>query len=477
MIILMIFCYISNPSDWQLLRNMRVVNSISAGNRYVYFAGEGILRYDKLFQKYEVPVSRDALPLDIKLIQQDIYTGEVWFTTPKGLGKYTPTFENYKFTDMNNIAGVCSLGVSDRYIYLRNGNKYIKVDKFSGSSDVTDSIPQQVSWEPKNSPQEYSWLAPWYTMDKSLNRYPVVCSEVDEQFLWVGTSGDGIYKYSAVGFNLLEHCLYGFPSGRIMSLFKTGDTLWFGALSEIGNYIIGQGAFSSYLFSNTINLLNSEITAMAFNNKYMWFGSRTGISQFNKSKNIWYNFIEASDVLSLEVKGDELWIGTNSGLLKLTNGYMGTVIKNICVNDVAVCSTVVWIATDRGVFSLNDTGWVQFNDPDKIMSHGVYRLLFDEYGKWFGAKQGLLLYKKDNSWDRFNYPTVLPGERIMCLGADENTLYVGTDRGVGAFNKNSKSWNRYDEKNSYMNGVVYSVVVDKGYVYFGTDNGIVKLKK
>lgn len=497
---IILLLYIRNPSDWEQLRNMRFVNSISCGSRYVYIAGDGLMRYDKLFNRWESPPTKTLFPTDIRRVVQDIYTGETWFVTGNELCKYTPTFEDYKLINLPSNAGICSVGVTDNYVYLWDRNKCLRFDKLSESFTTMDSLPSKIQWEPDVSPFKYSCLAPWYSLDKSLNRYAFTCADLDGQILWIGTSGDGVYKYDAVTCNVVEHYLYGFPSGGIRCLFKTGDTLWFSSpTKEIGNYIISTGHFSYYRPSNAPNLLNYEATAIVSNNNSIWIGSVAGLSQLNKSRGMWRNFTSSNlgQVLSLAVRGDELWVGTTNGLMKITNGVSEEILKDVCINDVKI-SSGVWIATDRGVFrsslptaQVGDSGsskstieqWVKFDDPDKVMSHGVYKLLFEKNSIWFGSRQGVLVFK-DNKWDRYTSPVHLPGNTILSLESDSSlsdgkagNIYVGTNNGIGILDKSRNFWTIYNADNSYISGAVYSIVLDKEYAYFGTDNGIVRLKK
>ncbi len=484
---------------WTYFGDFRVVNSISCGPMCIYMAGpNGIARFDKLQSKWEFLKSRNPFPGDIKLIAHDAYTNEIWFVTQEELGRYNPTFEDYRAIEIpEGYTGVCSLGISDECVYLYNGEQFAKLKKFQDTWVLLDSCFSKIQWFPTTFPNQYPWLAPYYILDKFLKRYEMICAAKDRNWLWVGTDGQGVYKYDITTF-IPEDYLLGVPGGKILSIYKDTNSIWLGSANGITKWNSDNDLYTYYYSSEEYGLLSSEASSIVSNYENVWFGTPEGVVQFNKQSKTWQTFtrfdgLPSEQVTSLILESNKLWIGTTNGLAKIPvspsssrfGGRSGAdekdeiitqVFKGLCVNDIAIDSSGVWLATSRGVFRKSHNTWEEFIDPDKIFPHGVYKILFDANKIYFGSRQGLLVYT-GNGWQRFTYPVTLPGKRIFSIAADSLSLWVGTDKGVAVWDKKLNIWERYTEKNSPITSEVYSILLDNGYVYFGTRDGLIRLNK
>ncbi len=488
---IVLIAYIQEPWRWTHFGNadFRIVNSINPGIRYIYIGGEGgLMRFDKLKGGWVVPRTREAFPDNINLVAQDFASNEVWFTTPSALGRYNPVFENYKVSDFpSGYSSPCSLGISRDYIYLWNSYQCIRFDKFKSEWESLDSLPSEVEWFPKVSPSQYPWLAPYYVMDKFLNQYKMTCAARDGNWLWVGTHGQGVYKYNAMSY-IPERYVLGFSGKGQIAMLKDGKYIWIGAGGEIVRWDLNQGSSSYYLLtgvrsligSDMPELLSSEVVSLVSDGKHIWLGTAYGLFQFDKQSERYERF-SSEKITALAVEDNKLWIGTRDGLFRMEQGMKEEIFENVWVNDIKVSSKEIWVATSKGMMRKVGERWKNFDDPDKILAHGVYKIFVDRQDTcstvYFGStRQGLLVYANEK-WDRFTYPVHLPGEQILSIAADSKKVYIGTDKGVSVWEKKRNFWKKYTEDNSPIKGGVYSIFLDKGNAYFGTDGGVVKLEK
>jgi ligand-binding sensor domain-containing protein len=461
------------------------VNSVACDPRYVYVGGgKGIARFDKLMEHWETPVSREPFPDDIRLIAIDMGGNEVWFTTPRSLGRYNPVFENYRIADFpDGYTSPCSLGIGTNSVYLWNSRQCMGFDKVRNEWKTLQSLPTDAEWSPKVSPSQRPWLAPYYVMDDKLNQYAMTCATEDGQYVWVGTRGRGLYKYSAVTF-MAESYVLGISGERGIAMLREGDHIWVGTPREIVKWEVTKGLSTYYLPFNQFNISESdmsgifppEATSMVSDGQRMWLGTGQGLFQFEKNSGDWRR-LSSEGVTALSVDGEDVWIGTQRGLAKLRAGKIEQVFEDVWVNDVKAGMNTVWVATSRGVIRKSGDEWSEFEDPDKILPHGVYRISVDGSRTYFGTtNQGLLVHEA-GKWEKFNYPVHLPGERILSIASDSRELCVGTDAGVAIWEKERNFWNRYSEDNSPIKGKVYSISLGKDNVYFGTDAGMVQFKR
>ncbi|MBI4721421.1 MAG: hypothetical protein HY769_00170 [Candidatus Stahlbacteria bacterium] len=515
LLLLVVVGYIHEPWRWKWIEDFRVVNSISSDTRYVYFAGsKGIRRFDKLTEQWETPITHNPFPDNINFIAIDGWTNELWFTTTTILGKYNPVFEDLEiFANITSMP--CSLGISKDYIYLWNKqqgstSKCIRFNKLSRERLPLDSLPSDaerfnLEWFPKSLPSKYPWLAPYFVMDKYLNQYPMTCAYEDEQYVWIGTNGDGIYKYNKTTKNMDEHFIFGVPNKK-SAILQDGEYLWMGTPQEIIRWDKKKWVANYYLqFGNKPNELNepNEQISMVSDSVSIWLGGTNGLFRFDKQIERWDNIYQ-KQVSCLAVGGGstsdgEIWVGNHKGLLKCVNNKIVDVLSDIWVNDVKVNNDEIWVATPGGVLLKRSenpacpasavasaglkTGaseWSKIEDSSKILPHGVYRILVDGKQIYFGTSQALVVHENREprtNYQYFIYPVYLCGKRILALAGDSSELYVGTDAGVSVWDKKHDIWKQYIANNSPIKGSTYSIVLDKEYAYLSTDFGIIQLKR
>jgi hypothetical protein len=307
------------------------------------------------------------------------------------------------------------------------------------------------------------------------------CCASDWQDLWVGTFGDGVYRYNKTTLES-SHFLSGIFRGGITTIWKSRDIIWFGGSgSEIARWNKKTDEWGYFYPEKDYGLFSTTVTSATSSDKYVWLGTSSGLSQFDKQAETWKTFrifdkLPSDNITALAFDKKTLWVGTDYGLAKMDeNGDITRVLLDVYINDICSSISGPLIATPYGVFRKKKESWIKIEDPEKLLSLGTEKVLIDGNEIYFGSRRGLIVYKK-GEWERFKYPVDLPGERVLSIAQDEKNLWVGTENGVGIFDKKLKMWQRYDENNSPLNGSIYTIFIDKPYIYFGTSSSLVRFK-
>ncbi|MBO9616871.1 MAG: response regulator [Dyadobacter sp.] len=206
-------------------------------------------------------------------------------------------------------------------------------------------------------------------------------------------------------------------------------------------------------------------------------------------------------ILSLEMAGDKLWIGTfQDGLFQLDvntgqyRQYTQTAsISSLGNNDIFALTTdksgKLWIGTNGGGVNVFDPQTQQFNrlfeenipvEKRVIPLNGYIRdILQDKEGKiWIGSHgTGLVIFdpeqQKSIHLDKLN--SKLPGNNVLSVFEDsKGNIWVGTGgEGLAKFNAETRSFLGFGQKEGLASGVVNKILEDaQGRIWVSTNQGL-----
>jgi ligand-binding sensor domain-containing protein len=260
-----------------------------------------------------------------------------------------------------------------------------------------------------------------------------VTSIRDEQnFLWIATYGQGIYKYSKK------------------------DDKW-------TNYSTSNNALDNDLFS-----------CLAVSDDYVWAGSIEGLFTYDKKRNSWRkrkfavggemgNWIRS---LCYDKKENTLWIGRFKNLTKLDVKRQKFTEYDLTKNNDPKTNTIksiksdgdslMWFGSESGVHVYNKqvkdsaSAWRFINNKRGFNAEGdavsVSDFLFEGDNVWFATDEfvtqqqpnfnmgGIYKYNRKLKWERISKQDGLPGNGIYCLEKTGNKIWVA----VYAFDKKNK---------------------------------------
>ncbi|MFH1197466.1 MAG: two-component regulator propeller domain-containing protein [bacterium] len=118
-----------------------------------------------------------------------------------------------------------------------------------------------------------------------------------------------------------------------------------------------------------------------------------------------------------------------------------------------------WIATTGGLIKINiaDGTKTVFNHANSPLPSNNLTCIdintYDGLSIWIGTVEGIAVYNRQQAWELYNTDnTPLPSNQITCLDYHEsNIVLIGTN--VGAVLLSGSNWDVYDDVNFYINTV------------------------
>lgn len=350
--------------------------------------------------------------------------------------------------------------------------------------------------------------------------------EDSQKNLWVGTFGNGLYKFDRIQneiFNFRHNPLNSksILSDEIISVYEDrSGILWVG--SHLGGGI-SKLEKNQFLFGyleneagNPNSLSDNVIWAICEDNQqHIWFGTyRGGLDRFNPLDKTFLHFTKANNLTDDHIKSlaidnfNYLWIGTYSGGLNRFNlttfniqnypykpnnkfGTSGAHIEDIFIEN----DSTLWIAAfDRGIDVVNydQMGKIDWTsqkfythdplDSTSIASNKIYQIFKDSNEEIYIATMGGGLNRfnrTDGSFMRYlNDPSnknSLSNDNVIVIQEDKyQNLWIGTyGGGLNKFDRNSGSFERFGVSEGLLTEVVYGILEDKtGNLWLSTDDGI-----
>ncbi len=258
--------------------------------------------------------------------------------------------------------------------------------------------------------------------------------------------------------------------------------------------------FESYTKDN--GLLHSYVLDVLQDKEgYVWIGSYGGLNRFDGT-----NFNSYSDRTAikmptnvihkihepLESNGEELWLGTDNGLMKLHKPtmtfthyeYNGTGILAITENN----DGILWLGTEHKGLVKFDRKTKKYHNTSLTKSESdswgnkIKAIHRDNLGNlWIGgSKSGLILYNPNNdSYERYTNAFATEhnfGNTVTYIYKYQNRLMLGTaGAGLFLFDKNTKQFSRIENRstdNTKLFPIISGIAPDhEGDLWFSTLGG------
>jgi ligand-binding sensor domain-containing protein len=198
----------------------------------------------------------------------------------------------------------------------------------------------------------------------------------------------------------------------------------------------------------------------------------------------WKNITNCSAILDLKVYDNNLWVGSQAGVLKI-DLFNGTQTKYTCAEgliqnwitsisknpiDGSIWFGGMW---GYGLSSFNGTNWnkipisqniILFGDHDK---YNVTELKFDQLGKLWIATEDAFVKYENNSWQQ-----LIENIYATCINIDNNIVWIGTmSNGLIKYDGTATY---YDTNNSGIlsDNVTDLAVDDQNNLWISTTGGI-----
>ena len=501
------------PGDWVSYPVTRYATSIDLGHQYVYFGSTGgIARYDFYRNDWEHPFTvSDGLDDDrIRVVLYDFPTGYLWCATETGVSYRTPSSEEWRNLSYQTlrIDPVSSLGSGNEYLWLESSGQLLKGNRIAG--DFRTASPEEeavdaVRWRGsfiRNDDDAlpdlfieggYLFFPEGYIQDPTLRQFDVVATYQDRfDNLWMATWGLGgaVADMKTFWLDLLP---FGPYISEVDAMAWEEDGMWLGGAHpeepggitfwdmDIGTWRYFEAKFIS-------QLRNDEITVIAPDTTFVWFGTRDGLTRYNKRKDTWRTFgvhdnLWDDRIYDVALGEGILWVATEYGINRIL--LPGMVVEKIQdkrlvhlrIHKLAVDGENVWAGTDRGIFRyVGEKGfWEYVPAYAGMIGRIITAVSVWQNEVWFGTTDGVEVYdKKKNVWQGFPPPHYPTNGIINTILADSAAVWVGTENGVLKYNKHENRWRRFTTEDGLLDDSVRWILLDGDHVWFGTKRGLTR---
>ena len=121
-------------------------------------------------------------------------------------------------------------------------------------------------------------------------------------------------------------------------------------------------------------------------------------------------------------------------------------------------------------------GTVQYEKM--LISNKVRCISADSDNVWIATDQGVSRYiRKTDSWVSYTRADGLVDDAVNAVAVDGNLVWFATDEGVSQYNIQTNQWRIFKRQDGLANEKVSSIAVDGNYVWFGTENGLNRYDK
>lgn len=319
-----------------LFENISIL-SLFSGSQSIIWVGtdtRGVLQLSPLRTKFQM-FSADNIPSFSRNAVRSFYqdqTGVLWVGT-KGSGIYelvsgttTQNLDiNQHFTTLNGL--------------LSNSIYTIVPDQTGGFWIGSDGTGLNY-YDPKS--RSINKLSINQSLKKEPNLTSVYSILILDQTMWVGTSGNGMYKLeidrTTRPYSIKSYKQYVFKKGQSSSLSNNivysivkadNDNLWIGTRGGGLNYFnIANEQFKTFRFSsNNADLMGTDDVLSLHRDKkgFLWVGTSMGLIKllhFDKGNLVFERYTEKEGIPNntihgiLEDKDNNIWLSTNKGIAK-----------------------------------------------------------------------------------------------------------------------------------------------------------------
>jgi ligand-binding sensor domain-containing protein len=492
------------------------------GREYLYAATSGgITRYNLYSNEWDFPWTiSDGLPDNFIIsIAYDENTDYVWCSTQLGISVYRSNWKKWENLFKNEFGlsrsdDIVSFGFDGRFVWLESekGDYFCAENQQTSFSKQTGNfIPyEDIRWfgeramNSKQLPQlfmneGYFFDTRGVIKDFRLDDYDVTSHTEDPwNTIWIGSWGLSIGKADN-RIKILEMLPYGLFLNNVQAFeldeygnFWIGGIGAFNGQSGITYWDMERDKFTYYQARFNSNIYSDQVTSIALDEKYIWFGTQYGLLRFNRSENEWKTFDSAwglrdNYILDIEVDQNYVWIATLLGLCQLDKSKMFEKdfrvrsvaekdIRNMKVFQIELKDSLIWAGTEFGLYRYNKakkTGHFD-NDPNGPQTDEVTALgIFEDKEVWCGLADGVEVFDlSTEKWLGVPEKRFYTATPINYIVVDSSAAWLATDKGVQKYDKKRKLWRTFNVLDGLANNVVNFIALNRDYIWFGTADGL-----
>jgi ligand-binding sensor domain-containing protein len=374
--------------------------------------------------QYKIDCWTDENGLPQNSVRSILQTGDgyLWIATEEGLSRY----DGVKFTtfDESNTPAI-----SNNYIFevFEDSRRNLWISTRSGLIFYKNGR-----------------FSPFRHGDVFSSHVVQTVLEDGEGNLWIGTDGDGLFKYEKDGISRFT-TKQGLPDDRIKSLKRDSK----------GNFWVG----------------TPDGLALLKNNAFVSYSREQGLG------NLVINCV-------YEEKDGNLWIGTDKGIYILQGDGFTLLDLGEGIEEARILKIMgdrdgnIWIGTAaRGLWRYRDGRLAVLTKKDGLSDDTIKEICEDREGSlWLGTAHGGLNRLKVGKFTPITTKEGLSDDFVFAIYEDSRGyLWIGTNNGLNRFK--NRIFMEITTAHGLVNNTVDSLYEDgDGFIWVGTDDGITKLK-
>ncbi|MGQ9610689.1 MAG: ligand-binding sensor domain-containing protein [bacterium] len=249
--------------------------------------------------------------LDNDVLSVDVYEGEVWIGTSKGLNKfYNSNFLKYTKEDGLLEGSIMAIDASEDYVWLGLDTGLARIDRTLG---FIQNWPHSGGWSPESGSGSVSLADKGGIYADSIM--------VEDDCVW--NAAFNLTKTSINGRDLLSYgCGEGLIHSRVVDFYVDENNIWVTTLGGITRIDRKDDKIYEQFDIRGGYMVNPVISA-CHDGKYIWIVTKDGLSKFDTQKKKFITYFACWDTFKggyvSDIKSDEknLWLATSQGLWRM----------------------------------------------------------------------------------------------------------------------------------------------------------------
>lgn len=374
----------------QFIGSFADVRAVGVSRRYVYAASNGgIAVYDRVYNAWQYPLTRENGFIDepISVVAGDPVEDALWYGVPGGVVIYRPGTEGLQRT---TLPGIPELIVFDRNgsgdALVRAGGLWTRVSRVGITTPLMQQPALNTVIVPKSLGEIYEAFpqlrSPSFVAlreqkaDRPLRSFQITSGGISPERaseVWLGTSGDGLYRVDPT-FQQTTALRYGPIESGIGALALAADGVWMaslgtsqlrGGLSFAGNNLQQWRWIDG---SIAVPLVGVRAFAMSLRAGRAWIGTDRGLvrARLDASDELtsWTTLdgLPSDQVMAVLARDNGAWAGTSRGLVWIadstgarntrTRGIGVRLLDNVAVYALQAVGDTIWVGTNAGLVAL-----------------------------------------------------------------------------------------------------------------------------
>ena len=374
-----------------------------------------------------------------------------WIATTEGLVYYDrSTRASGTLTEADGVPSevINTVAIKDNSIWIGTTSGLAQIDK----SVVTSHVPIH---QRSTSRSEDSDAIGTSGISLLTSHNNVRAITVDKNIIWIG-GPSGLAKYDTAK-DLWTHYTRentngGLASDNVKVISKNGGTIWVGTIAGVSCLDKRTGKWSKHVAATTTEVLHSNwVSKLAEDGDGLWFGNwkdstEGAIVRYNRQTDTFRFFskedlplksieIPVTRIHALTVAENEVWVGTNGGLLRYDKA--------------------------------RDT-WRHYTVADGLPNHEVWSIVLDTPHLWTAHIGGVVsrYSLETDTWKSYEIVPSVEWSNIGTIAVDPQYVWVTTVwEGIKRYDKLADQWTSITEAHGLGNNETNDLLIDGDYIW------------